>query len=152
MAEEFVEHLKKPHAWLRILFMAGFVVALYVSGMILIVLMLAQIVFSLLTGDDNANLRRLGASLSAYVAEILAFLTYNTQAKPFPFMPFPVGGSPVSPDADPQDLDPQTPDVPYADAVQPSDVVESESPTAVKKRTSTRRKKPVATDEQETDA
>lgn len=90
MSDEIVENLKKPSAWLRVLFMAGFAVALYVVGVVLLVLMLAQIVFSLVTGSDNANLRKLGASLSEYVAQILAFLTYNSEEKPFPFTPFPL--------------------------------------------------------------
>jgi hypothetical protein len=62
-------------------------------------------------------------------------------------MPFPIGDSPVSPESDPQTPETQTPE-----AAPPSDVDASESPIAAKKRTSTRRKKPVATDEQETDA
>ncbi|HLT64528.1 MAG TPA: DUF4389 domain-containing protein [Pseudohongiella sp.] len=89
MAEEVVENLKRPSAWLRLLFMAGFVVALYVTGIILLVLMLAQIFFSLFTGTDNVNIRRMGASLTVYVSQILVFLTYNSEVKPFPFIPFP---------------------------------------------------------------
>lgn len=90
MSDEMVRNLKQPSAWFRVLFMAGFVIALYVTGVILLVLMLAQIVFSLLTGEDNINLRRLGAGLASYVSQILAFLTYNSEQKPFPFMPFPL--------------------------------------------------------------
>lgn len=90
MSDEYVENLKKPSAWLRVLFMAGFVLALYVAGVILLVLMLAQILFSLITGEDNANLRRLGASLTLYVSQILEFLTYNREDKPFPFAQFPL--------------------------------------------------------------
>ncbi len=90
MSDEIVENLKKTSAWLRVLFMAVFVIALYVAGVVLLVLMLAQIVFSLVTGADNTNLRRLGASLSDYVAQILAFLTYNSEERPFPFAQFPL--------------------------------------------------------------
>jgi hypothetical protein len=90
MSDEIVENLKKTSAWLRVLFMAVFVIALYVAGVVLLVLMLAQIVFSLVTGADNTNLRRLGASLSEYVAQILAFLTYNSEERPFPFAQFPL--------------------------------------------------------------
>lgn len=93
MTDEIVENLKRPSAWFRVVFMAGFVVALYVTGIILLVLMLAQIVFSLLTGNDNPNLRRLGAGLSLYVSQTLAYLTYNSDDKPFPFQPFPLAGS-----------------------------------------------------------
>lgn len=90
MSDEIVENLKKTSAWLRVLFMAVFVVALYVAGVVLLVLMLAQIVFSLVNGADNTNLRRLGANLSEYVAQILAFLTYNNEERPFPFAQFPL--------------------------------------------------------------
>jgi hypothetical protein len=155
MSDDFVENLKKPSAWLRILFMAGFVVALYVSGMILLVLMLAQILFSLLTGDDNPNLRRLGGSLSAYVAEILAFLTYNTQQKPFPFLPFPLPPQPESETAETAEVQEETQQYQQAEstdmaaesATQPT----PETPVATPKRSSSRRKKSTATDEQDTD-
>ena len=89
MSDEIVDNLKKPSAWLRVLFMAGFVVALYVTGVVLLVIMLAQIIFSLLTGGDNSNLRRMGAGLSTYVSQILAYLTYNSEQRPFPFSNFP---------------------------------------------------------------
>lgn len=166
MSDDFVENLKKPSAWLRILFMAGFVVALYVSGMILMVLMLAQILFSLLTGDDNPNLRRLGGSLAAYVAEILAFLTYNTQQKPFPFLAFPLppqadseasettGATEHSQQAPPASTDAaaeapvETPTDSATDS--PTDSA-AETPVATPKRSSSRRKKSTATDEQDTD-
>ncbi|WP_339859318.1 DUF4389 domain-containing protein [Pseudohongiella acticola] len=90
MSDEFVNNLKRTSAWLRVLFMLGFAVALYVVGVVLLVLMLAQILFSLITGDDNSNLRRLGSALTLYVSQILAFLTYNSEEKPFPFAPFPL--------------------------------------------------------------
>ena len=108
MSDEIVDNLKTPSEWLRVLYMAGFVVALYVTGVVLLVLMLAQIMFSLITGTDNTNLRRLGASLSDYVAQILGFLTYNSELRPFPFTPFPIT-EPETPEAqDPASPAPKT--------------------------------------------
>ena len=86
MSDDVVDNLKESSTWVRILLMAGFAVALYVTGVVLLVITLAQILFSLITGDSNANLRRVGASLSDYVAQILAFLTYNSESRPFPFL------------------------------------------------------------------
>lgn len=106
MSDDMVRNLKKPSAWFRVLFMVGFVIALYVTGVILLVLMLAQIVFSLLTGEDNINLRRLGAGLASYVGQILAFLTYNSEQKPFPFLPFPVAPAWSDVDFEPVVADP----------------------------------------------
>jgi len=99
MSDEFVKNLKQPSAWLRVLFMAGFVLALYVAGVILMVITLAQILFSLITGTDNANLRHLGSSLTNYVSQILEFLTYNSHDKPFPFAAFPVSAHDKATDA-----------------------------------------------------
>jgi hypothetical protein len=156
MSDDFVENLKKPSAWLRILFMAGFVVALYVSGVILMVLMLAQILFSLLTGDDNPNLRRLGGSLAAYVAQILAFLTYNTHQKPFPFLPFPSTELPVDVEADISRKGDQPATVAPAEsgneAPQAADLPsDAQSSAAPGKTGSSRRKKSAVTDEQDSD-
>jgi hypothetical protein len=94
MSDDFVENLKEPSHWLRILFMLGFSVVLYVAGMVVLLVTLAQALFSLLTGKDNLNLRSLGSSLSRYIFEILMFLTYNSETRPFPFMPFPTTPAP----------------------------------------------------------
>lgn len=97
MSDDFSENIKKQSYWIRILFMVGFMVAIYVTGVILLVLIIAQALFALFTGEDNRNLRRLGASLTQYVQEILNFLTYNSEAKPFPMSPFPQAGDNYSP-------------------------------------------------------
>ena len=89
MSDDIVENLKEPSQWLRIAFMIALAVALYVAGVVLTLLTIAQAVFSLLTGKDNENLRALGKDLSTYVHQILEFLTYNSELKPFPFSPYP---------------------------------------------------------------
>lgn len=89
MSDDIVENLKEPSQWLRIAFMIALAVALYVAGVVLTLLTIAQAVFSLLTGKDNENLRALGKDLSTYVHQILEFLTYNSELKPFPFSSYP---------------------------------------------------------------
>ncbi|MEY3667088.1 MAG: hypothetical protein RL572_628 [Pseudomonadota bacterium] len=88
MADDIVENLKQPAQWFRIAFMLALAVALYLAGMVLTLLIIAQALFGLLTGADNRNLRELGAALTAYVRLVLDFLTYNSEFKPFPFAPF----------------------------------------------------------------
>lgn len=93
MAEELdqiVDNLKKPSAWLRVLFMLGFAILLYlVIAPVFIVLMVVQALFVLITGDSNENLRLLGAAIGQYVLQILLFISYNSETKPFPFSDFP---------------------------------------------------------------
>lgn len=91
MSDDIVENLKQPAQWFRIAFMIALAVALYLAGMILTLLIVAQALFGLLTGADNRNLRELGASLTLYVRQVLDYLTYNSEFKPFPFAPFPDG-------------------------------------------------------------
>lgn len=89
MSDDIVENLKQPKQWFRIAFMIALSVALYLAGTILTLLIVAQALFGLLTGTDNRNLRELGAALTRYVRQVLDFLTYNSEFKPFPFAPFP---------------------------------------------------------------
>ena len=93
MSEEFediVDNLREPSVWIRILFMVGFALLLYlVITPVLLVLGLAQALFVLFTGEDNEKLRGLGGALAEYVHQILSFFTYNTNEKPFPFSDFP---------------------------------------------------------------
>lgn len=86
---EVLEHVRTPATWLRILFMLGFCVILYPVSMVVVVLTLAQALFVIFTGSDNQNLRRLGAALAEYVGQVLRFLTYSSELRPFPFSPFP---------------------------------------------------------------
>lgn len=45
--------------------------------------------FLLIAGQPNQHLIQLGDSLSKYVAQILRYLTFNTDQRPFPFAEFP---------------------------------------------------------------
>ena len=87
--DDVVENIKQGSTWLRILFMLGFCVVLYVVGVVVFVLTLAQALFSVFTGSDNRNLRLLGSSIAEYVSQVLYFVTYNSELRPFPFTPFP---------------------------------------------------------------
>lgn len=94
MSDDVVENLTRPSQWLRIAYMLALAVALYVAGIVLALLCVAQAIFSLLTGNDNENLRALGKDLSTYVYQILEFLSYNSELKPFPFSPYPGSAEP----------------------------------------------------------
>ncbi len=88
--DDIVDNLREPSTWIRILFMIGFAVVLYmIIAPIVVVMMVVQALFVMFTGSSNANLRRFGRAIGQYVAQILQFLTYNSHAKPFPFADFP---------------------------------------------------------------
>ena len=74
---------------MRLLFMLVFAAVLQIASIIMWVLVIAQFIFSLITGEDNLQLRKFGNSLSVYIFDILNFLTYASEEKPFPFADWP---------------------------------------------------------------
>jgi hypothetical protein len=88
--DDIVENLREPSAWARVVFMLGFSLVLYMVIIPLTLLLtLAQALFSVFTGEDNDNLRHFGASLLAYISQVVRFLTFNSDERPFPFSDFP---------------------------------------------------------------
>ncbi len=81
---------KDPAIWGRVVFALLYMLILaLVVGPLAIMLGLVQGAFTIATGEDNRNLRDLGAALAGYVHEMLLFATWNREQKPFPFSEFP---------------------------------------------------------------
>jgi len=97
--DDIVDNLQEPSAWIRIVFMIGYALLLYVVIVpVMFVIGLVQALFVIITGDDNEKLRGLGGALAEFVHQLLSFFTYNTEDKPFPFKDFPeftYGADPV---------------------------------------------------------
>ena len=87
--DNIIDNLKQPSVWVRIILMVAFAVVLYTVFLVLLVLMIAQMLFVIITGESNANLRSLGVALSVYIFQIVQFMSYVTDVKPFPFSDFP---------------------------------------------------------------
>ncbi len=88
--DDLVDNLREPSTWLRIAFMLAFALVLYlIIAPIILVLMLTQAIFTIVTGNYNDNLRKFGAVFSQYIFQIIQFLTFNSHEKPFPFSEFP---------------------------------------------------------------
>jgi len=82
-------NLKNTNQWLRILYMVLFAIIFQVSTVVLWLVVVVQALSALITGSPNANVRGLAASLSQYIFEIVQFLSYGTEEKPFPFQSWP---------------------------------------------------------------
>ena len=63
-----------------------FVIARFVSVLVTFIA-LFQFICTLITRKPNDNLKDFGKDLSLYAAEIIQFLTYSTNRKPWPFSP-----------------------------------------------------------------
>lgn len=83
------ENVLSANHWLRLVFMVLFVCILCVSYYVMTLAVVSQFIWTLVTGQSHEQLRTFGNNLSQYVYQILRFITYNTENKPFPFADWP---------------------------------------------------------------
>lgn len=91
--EQLKSNLTSSKHWLRLVFMLLFAAVLQLASLVMWVLVAVQFLFSLITGEDNQHLRRFGHSLSTYIYDVLKFLCYSSEEKPFPFADWPADSS-----------------------------------------------------------
>jgi hypothetical protein len=56
-----------------------------VARLVVGVVVLLQFLHVLFTGETNPRLKDLGLSLARYVYQVVEYLTFNTEVRPFPF-------------------------------------------------------------------
>ena len=80
-----INNMKEKSIWMRLFFM--FVVALFysVSRVVVGAVVFVQFFWVLFTGEQNNKLLILGHALSTYTYQIIMYLTFNTDDRPFPF-------------------------------------------------------------------
>jgi hypothetical protein len=81
----FEDHIKSRTTWLRLVFMIIFVFLYGVSRIVVGVVVVLQFFWVLFTGETNERLKTLGQSLATYTYQVVRYLTYNTDSRPFPF-------------------------------------------------------------------
>lgn len=96
---ELKDRLLSSEHWLRFVFMVLFAVVACVASYVVATVIVIQFIFALVTGSGADRLTAFGGSLSTYLFQILQYLTYNSEEKPFPFQDWPVT---EKTDSDPQ--------------------------------------------------
>jgi hypothetical protein len=89
MNTELKQSLTARATWLRGLFIIIFAVIYCVAEVLLTAVVVFQFLATLFTGETNARLRLFGLSLAAFIYQIVSFVTFNSDEKPFPFGPWP---------------------------------------------------------------
>jgi len=79
------EHLKSKPTWLRLVFMVVFYVLGSLAAFVASVVVVLGFLWVLFTGETNKQLQQVGKGIAAYVHQIICYLTYNSDSKPFPF-------------------------------------------------------------------
>ncbi len=82
-------HLKSKPTWLRLFFMLVFWVLAGVTTFVASVVIVLGFFWVLFTGETNVQLKQAGKSIAAYIYQIISYLTYNSDEKPFPFGEWP---------------------------------------------------------------
>ena len=79
------EHLKSRSTWLRLLFMILMVVLYSLSRLVVTAVIVIQFLHVLFTGEKNQQLLVFGQSLATYTYQIVLYLTFASEVRPFPF-------------------------------------------------------------------
>ncbi len=88
------QNLKNAGTWQRLVFMVLFAVIWQVLALVLLVFVVVQFLFRAVSGRLFDNAVPFAQSMATYAYEIIRFLTFRTDALPWPFAPWP-DGSPV---------------------------------------------------------
>ena len=136
---------KNPAIWSRVALVLLFLLIFaLIVGPLVVILGLAQALFTIFTGEDNQNLRDLAATLTAYIHEILRFATSNREQRPFPFSDFPgTAGQDDPPGSAEEDSETVAETAPIAEQEAASEP-ETQAPAkkTTRKRTSSRKAAP----------
>ena len=78
-------HIKSRSTWLRLLFMLVVCILYAISRIVVGAVVVLQFFWVLFTGATNKDLESLGQALATYTYQIIRYLTFNTEERPFPF-------------------------------------------------------------------
>lgn len=74
---------------IRLLFVILFAAIYTVAELVIAALVILQFGFKLVTGETNEKLQDFSRSMNKFVYQILQFVTFNSDDKPFPFDEWP---------------------------------------------------------------
>ncbi len=90
MSEQSTSNPSRRDSGIRLLYMILFALIYSAAEFVLLVVIIVQLGFVLISGERHTRLLALGASLSKFVYQILQFVTFNSEIKPFPFADWPI--------------------------------------------------------------
>lgn len=89
MNQPVQQNLKDKKLWRRVLYMILFWIAYNIAELVIGAVVILQVIIRLFSGSVNERLRIFGKQLSMYAYSVFLFLTFNSEAMPFPFDDFP---------------------------------------------------------------
>lgn len=89
MTQTLKEKLSVKDKWFRLIFMILFVIIMWIARCIVGLIAIVQFIYVLFAGIPLKALLPFSESISSYIYQIIQFLTYLTEDKPFPFKAWP---------------------------------------------------------------
>ncbi|HJP17656.1 MAG TPA: DUF4389 domain-containing protein [Nitrospinota bacterium] len=89
MGEKLGEKLTEKNKWIRGLYMMLFALIFNIAEILVAAIAAFQFVAYLFIGKTNEQLITFGQRLSIFIYQIIQFLTFNSEEKPYPFSPWP---------------------------------------------------------------
>ncbi len=83
--KSFIRNIKSRSVWLRLFFMLVVFLLYGVSRIVTAAVIALQYFWVLFTGGTNYQLRGVGQALATYTYQIILYLTFNSDQRPFPF-------------------------------------------------------------------
>lgn len=77
--------------WVRGLYMLLFALLYSVAEFVMAAVVLLQFLYRVFTAKTQPRLLSLGASLASYIYQLIRFLSFNSEHKPYPFSEWPDG-------------------------------------------------------------
>ena len=93
MSEELKSNISNRESWLRLLSMILFGVFVWAAGAVCTLVIVVQFLFKLFTGSPNERLAEFGDMLGAYIHQVVAYLTFRSDVRPYPFAAWPQASS-----------------------------------------------------------
>jgi len=91
MNDKLKTSISDVNIWKRALYMVLFAILYGLAEIVMWAVVIFQFLVVLFTGNKNERLLDFGQKLTTYIYQIVLFLTFNTEAQPFPFGDWPDG-------------------------------------------------------------
>ncbi len=92
------DNFKNSDVWVRGLYTALFAAIFYLVFILVLLIAVLQFLMKLVTGDHIKQLLELSDALSLYVGQLLRFVTFKDDMRPYPFSDWPTSEAPVAPE------------------------------------------------------
>lgn len=91
MSDQLKQNLVSRGLWARALYMLLFVFIYSIAEIVFFALVIVQFLVALFSGAPNPRLLGFAEGLSAFIFQILRYLSFGSEDRPYPFRDWPKG-------------------------------------------------------------